>query len=118
MAILESYSRILESLAHMVISRIDDVFYADSLAKGPTIKSSNTRQSLPSVAPPAKKPDNREELVTLSDFMSWQSESEVAEDMRSTGDMVKKTPEVKTKKFLYIDKVRHLGGLRSPTARH
>lgn len=118
MAILESYSRILESLAHMVISRIDDVLDADSLAKGPTTMSSNMWQSLPNVAP-AKKLDNREELVTLSDFMSWQSESEMAADTRrSTGDTVKKPPEVKTKKFLYIDKVRHLGGLRSPTARH
>ncbi|KAG6500832.1 hypothetical protein ZIOFF_040689 [Zingiber officinale] len=117
LAILESYSRVLESLAHLVISRIDDVFYADSLAKGPTTKSSNARQSFSNVAP-ANKPDNREELVTLSDFMSWPSESEPAEDMRSTGDVVKKPPEVKTKKFLYIDKVRHLGGLRSPTARH
>ncbi|XP_074571049.1 rho guanine nucleotide exchange factor 8-like [Curcuma longa] len=34
LSIQESYSRILESLAFMLISRIDDVLYADSLVKG------------------------------------------------------------------------------------
>ncbi|KAG6482394.1 hypothetical protein ZIOFF_059025 [Zingiber officinale] len=49
LSIQESYSRILESLAFMLISRIDDVLYADSIARGPTTKCLKGRQSPPNV---------------------------------------------------------------------
>lgn len=39
LAILESYSRILESLAHKVLSRIEDVQHADALAQNPSLGS-------------------------------------------------------------------------------
>ncbi|KAI3803402.1 hypothetical protein L1987_31553 [Smallanthus sonchifolius] len=38
-AILESYSRILESLAHKVLSRIEDVQHADTLTQDPSSRS-------------------------------------------------------------------------------
>ncbi|KAG6486279.1 hypothetical protein ZIOFF_054849 [Zingiber officinale] len=50
LSIQESYSRILESLAFMLISRIDDVLYADSIARGPTTKCLKGRQFPPNVA--------------------------------------------------------------------
>ncbi|KVH92938.1 hypothetical protein Ccrd_004975 [Cynara cardunculus var. scolymus] len=39
LAILESYSRILESLAHKVLSRIEDVQHVDALAQNPSLGS-------------------------------------------------------------------------------
>ncbi|KAI7725731.1 hypothetical protein M8C21_016610, partial [Ambrosia artemisiifolia] len=38
-AVLESYSRILESLAHKVLSRIEDVQHADALTQNPSSRS-------------------------------------------------------------------------------
>ncbi|KAK8707047.1 hypothetical protein V6N13_058114 [Hibiscus sabdariffa] len=48
LAILESYSRVLESLAYSVMSRIEDVLHADSLTR--TSRMSNADSSRPSAA--------------------------------------------------------------------
>lgn len=59
-------------------------------------------------------------LMTLSDFMGWNSETESDTESKTSGDiLLKKPPEVKTeKKFSYIEKVEQVGGTRSPNARH
>ncbi|CAJ1951759.1 unnamed protein product [Sphenostylis stenocarpa] len=94
-AILESYSRVIESLAFTVMSRIEDVLYADSMTKNPSSVVSSGTLSLDSLPNSGKtSPSSRDEnnnfnssetqpSMTLSDFMGWTS-------MREDSD-VKKT---------------------------
>jgi hypothetical protein len=137
-AVLESYSRILESLAFTVLSRIEDVLHADCQTQNPSQgRRSGVRNSVP-------KPDKcptppREEVdkigaetpcsMTLSDFMGWsgdQGESDpnkkdplaVSDDSDKDIDSGKlqKLPLISTdKKLSYVE---NIGGMRSPTSRH
>ncbi|MBA0555169.1 hypothetical protein Golob_014224 [Gossypium lobatum] len=59
-AILESYSRIIESLAFSILSRIEDVLHADSLAQSSSSNSDDDATRLSSAETP-----------TLLDFMGW-----------------------------------------------
>ncbi|KAF9615419.1 hypothetical protein IFM89_023080, partial [Coptis chinensis] len=139
-SVLESYSRILESLAFTVMSRIEDVLYADSITQNPSLSpESKTKSSFDSMTGPVKLDPGAEigklntmgtpTSMTLSDFMGWhmdQGENEL-KSQDSTGSLddilietdakaMNKLGEVVTKKKIsYID---YLGGLRSPTARH
>ncbi|KAL0910391.1 hypothetical protein M5K25_021369 [Dendrobium thyrsiflorum] len=140
-SVLESYSRILETLAYTVMSRIEDVLYADELAQDPSKKSSNRKLSLSDSDPLSLKNfDPKEEIeklasmesqtsFTLSDFMGWavdlNSESEKKEQgspeevLGSEESKLRKPPVCVThKKFSYIEKLENFGGLRSPRARH
>ncbi|PSS07431.1 Rop guanine nucleotide exchange factor like [Actinidia chinensis var. chinensis] len=135
-AVLESYSRILESLAYTVISRIEDVLHADSLAQNPSLGEQKRNPLRDSSLTADKFPNAREELeklnlsetptsMTLSDFMGWALDQGDAEMKKDSADEwfkdndakpLSKPPNVVTnKKFSYIE---NLGGLRSPTARH
>lgn len=127
-AVLESYSRILESLAFTVLSRIDDVLHADFLTQTPQARKSLSRNSIPK---PEKSPTPKEEgteTMTLSDFMGWnndQGDSDAKKDpFADTDDFDKdidsgkpqKLPDVVTeKKVSYLET---LGAMRSPTSRH
>ncbi|CAI9100349.1 OLC1v1037328C1 [Oldenlandia corymbosa var. corymbosa] len=141
-AILESYSRVLESLANTVMSRIEDVLYADSVALDPSLlvaKQRPSRSSSPRLSNFSSTGEETERLssvgtptsMTLSDFMGWnveQAESDLKK-ISSIGniDSLPKEENEKTlsklgiinigKKLSYIDKVE-LSCLRSPTARH
>ncbi|CAA0834621.1 Rop guanine nucleotide exchange factor 12 [Striga hermonthica] len=88
-AILESYSRIIESLAFTVLSRIDDVMQVDSQAQNPMttaepILKSPIREASPITTP--KEENNSAETptsMTLLDFMGWnldKSENEPKKD--------------------------------------
>ncbi|GFZ04163.1 rop guanine nucleotide exchange factor-like protein [Actinidia rufa] len=135
-AVLESYSRILESLAYTVISRIEDVLHADSLAQNPSLGEQKRNPLSDSSLTADKFPNAREELeklnlsetpasMTLSDFMGWtldQGDAEMKKDSvnewfkDNDAKPLSKTPNIVTnKKFSYIE---NLGGLRSPIARH
>ncbi|XP_030541746.2 rho guanine nucleotide exchange factor 8-like [Rhodamnia argentea] len=131
-SILESYSRVIESLAFTVISRIEDVLYADSVAQNP------------SLAEPDQSPLNDEEEVealqtaetpnskTLSDFMGWKFGKEGSIMKRENsisnlesfvvdgeGHIVSRSPHgPNVKKVSYLEKLENLSGLRSPTDRH
>ncbi|KAM7254624.1 hypothetical protein ACFE04_004004 [Oxalis oulophora] len=122
-AVLESYSRILESLAFTVLSRIEDVLYADYITQNPTkvaCKRNPVNMSGDDIIP-----KNSSDSMTLSDFMGWsfdRSESRKefpsSEDMNDETDaktMQKFNNGVNNKKGSYLET---LGGLRSPTARH
>ena len=100
-AILESYSRVIESLAYTVLSRIEDVLYVDSLTKNPSLATSSRRFSLDSLQVTDQTSPNSEEVtgqmkssetppsMTLSDFMGWSSNNG-GSDMKktnSTGDL-------------------------------
>ncbi|PKA54450.1 Rho guanine nucleotide exchange factor 8 [Apostasia shenzhenica] len=135
-SVLESYSRVVETLAFTVMSRIEDVLFADQLAQDPSKKSSGQKHSLTDSEPfLLKKFDPKEEIMkldsmdppnsmTLSDFMGWALEQDTEGENKDTGSMqdileLKKPPHVVThKRFSYIEKLENLGGLRSPTARH
>ncbi|KAK7255395.1 hypothetical protein RIF29_28804 [Crotalaria pallida] len=144
-AVLESYSRILESLAYTVLSRIDDVLNADFQTQTPLqpARRSSVRNTIPKPEKPPTTPkeeavveaDNKvvaEETpgaMTLSDFMGWigdQGESEAKKDASTTPDESDKNPDsgkpekltsmLSDKKAVsYLD---NLGGVRSPTSRH
>ncbi|XP_010925866.1 rho guanine nucleotide exchange factor 8 [Elaeis guineensis] len=134
-SILECYSRVLESLAFTVMSRIEDVLYADSVARDPSHKDSNRKHTLLSdsdTTGTVKKLDPKEELeklkeaptsMTLSDFMGWHFDPDAEAGNKDSGNLnnlekLKKHPTIGAKKFSYIEKLEILGGLRSPTARH
>ncbi|KAK9666119.1 hypothetical protein RND81_14G161700 [Saponaria officinalis] len=140
-AILESYSRILESLAHTVLSRIEDVLYADSLTQNPSL-AQNKRNPLTDVKITSTKFPNADEEIeklnasetptsmTLSDFMGWSMdhgdlEGKPKEAAAENEELVKDGTELKhsgelphiviPRKGSYVET---LGGLRSPTSRH
>nr|XP_016502661.1 PREDICTED: rop guanine nucleotide exchange factor 12-like [Nicotiana tabacum] len=132
-AILESYSRILESRAHTVMSRIEDVLQADATAQNPSsaeVKRFPLRDSL-RVCPSGRFPNAKEEVeklnsvenptsMTLLDFMGWtveQGENDAKKDLKEDIDIdAKKPPNIVTnKKSSYLE---NLVGSRSPTARH
>ncbi|PIN18155.1 hypothetical protein CDL12_09178 [Handroanthus impetiginosus] len=144
LSILESYSRVLESLANTVMSRIQDVLYADSLAQDPSLAVATWKQPIDSMPSPTvsnlpSPVDETEKLssaagtptsMTMSDFMGWNLEPPETEIKKnhSTGNLASyakeeeekimtKPANVNLKKFSYIDKIE-MGGLRSPTARH
>ncbi|KAF3517605.1 hypothetical protein DY000_02062042 [Brassica cretica] len=107
-SVLESYSRILESLAYTVLSRINDVLDADRAV---------SKRSTP------MEPEE-ETLVgsmTLSDFMGWDFDQgnedlDSKKDTSSDDKLVKEKLNVATtKKTSYLET---LGGVNSPTARH
>ncbi|PIA64961.1 hypothetical protein AQUCO_00100434v1 [Aquilegia coerulea] len=138
-SILESYSRILESLAYTVMSRIEDVLYADSLTQNPSMPPAPKRRPSFDAHSNMGKLDPGVEIeklntmtgltsMTLSDFMGWQldqGENDLKKDSTGSVDDILKDGDTKTMsklgsvmtnmKVSYLDK---LGGLRSPTARH
>lgn len=112
-AILESYSRIIESLAFTVLSRIDDVMLIDSQAR----KEAGLDQPTDEIE--GETPNSK---TTLLDFMGWESgEAEAAKkDVQEEPDP---TPIAKPATILstnkrFIEKLENLSGLRSPSSRH
>ncbi|KAK0598217.1 hypothetical protein LWI29_032628 [Acer saccharum] len=133
-AVLESYSRILESLAYTVLSRIEDVLYADYATQNPLqitysrkFKREDSTVSMSESMIPNDDGDKAETPTskTLLDFMGWDADSEAAKDPTglSEGALLKDSEKlsqkianiVTNKKTSYLES---LGGLRSPTARH
>nr|XP_020191420.1 rho guanine nucleotide exchange factor 8-like [Aegilops tauschii subsp. strangulata] len=103
-AILESYSRALESLAFAVLSRIEDVLYADTVARDPRRAKSRRRPSL--------EDDSTESLVVdateatsakSSDSFCWQELEDRSLD--SGGGKLRKIPRIGRRKSMHVDKV-------------
>ncbi|XP_062217344.1 rho guanine nucleotide exchange factor 8-like [Phragmites australis] len=133
-AILESYSRVLESLAYSVMSRIEDVLSADAAAQNLTATEAAARRLLAEADAPARKLDAKEELeklneapasMTLFDFMGWHFDQDELMKRKEDGTLdadgeaklLKKAPSLVPKKFSYVDSLSS-GGMRSPSARH
>lgn len=144
-AILESYSRVIESLAYTVLSRIEDVLYADSMTKNPSLAVSSRKYSLDSMPMGEERSPNAGEeeagnlqsaetpgSMTLSDFMGWSS-TKGGSDMKknnSTGDLedylkendekaLNRSPNFATpKRAYYLEKLENLNTIKSPIARH
>ncbi|KAL9261158.1 Rho guanine nucleotide exchange factor 8-like protein [Drosera capensis] len=129
-AVLESYSRVLESLASAVINRIDDVLYTDNIARNSSTESDGKQsQSEHEEKMNLEDPSS----MTLMDFMGWNTDQgDDVKKSNSTGDldqflkggneklMLTKTPYhiITSKKISYLERLEKLGGMRSPTARH
>jgi len=134
-ALLESYSRVLESLAYSVMSRIEDVLAADASAQNLTASEAARRLMESAEAPAARKLDAKEELeklneapasMTLFDFMGWHFDQDELMKRREDGTLdpdaeaklLKKAPSMApAKKFSYVDSLSS-GGMRSPSSRH
>ncbi|XP_047337634.1 rho guanine nucleotide exchange factor 8-like [Impatiens glandulifera] len=107
-AILESYTRVLESLANTVMSRIDDVLYADSLAHDPSLETcSRTGDRLSGPT---------EDSETLSDIMGWYSE--MAEPKEETTTTTTTKSGSSHRRHYYMEKLESLSALKGPTRRY
>lgn len=125
-AILESYSRVLESLAFTVMSRIEDVFRADSFARDLSRDGSMKKKPPEADLEPAANVDEVAQLqkiqsndsMTLSDFMDWQLDKDTLGEEEDPGNAdktpssedaksAKKSPNVpaNNKKFYYLEKL-------------
>ncbi|KAE8705131.1 Rop guanine nucleotide exchange factor 12 [Hibiscus syriacus] len=120
-ALLESYSRILESLAFTVLYRVD-VLYANSIVRNP---NQPTSKSLPNSANPVSETDGEKgNLMTLSDLLTWSAEQlEIDEETEECKEAIskeidenqmKKLNAVSTKKT-YLES---LDEVKSPQERH
>uniref|UniRef100_A0A0D9V5X5 PRONE domain-containing protein n=1 Tax=Leersia perrieri TaxID=77586 RepID=A0A0D9V5X5_9ORYZ len=138
-AILESYSRVLESLAYNVMSRIEDVVSADDHAREKAKKEASPAPSpatanngpehhhageVDAASKMAGSPNSR----TLLDFMDdWNGDAEAkpsptalaAEPPAQEDGRLMKLPNIMTNlKQTYMDKLDLFGGHRSPSGRH
>ncbi|CAN8270206.1 unnamed protein product [Cochlearia groenlandica] len=85
LAILESYSRVLESLAHTVMSRIEDVLEADKITqdtetavcKRYIVKEPESPKKLekPNYCLLEEKPKKQKAAISLSEVMQWTIET-------------------------------------------
>lgn len=85
LAILESYSRVLESLAHTVISRIEDVLEADQLTQNPELAvckryivketESPKKEEAQNFCLLEERPKKQKATISLSQAMQWNIET-------------------------------------------
>lgn len=130
-AILESYSRVLESLAWKIMSRVEDVLEADLLAQKQLVGEAEGRSESEAESEyeetekvvGAETPNSRK----LSDFIGWRLSSDTkkhssmsdieffhrAEQEKPT--MMMKSPRAIPKKLSYLAKLENM---RSPSERH
>ena len=116
-ALLESYSRTLESLAFAVLSRIEDVLHADAVACDPNKRTKSRRR--PSLESPV--PDDATAEAHHGSCVHWQDQD--VEDGEKhppdgNGRKLKKIHRVVTKKFLHTQQIDIVAsGLKSFTHR-
>ncbi|CAN1775128.1 Rop guanine nucleotide exchange factor 12 [Linum perenne] len=119
-AILESYSRILESLAFTVLSRIEDVLYSDHCAKNPN-QVGPKRRSLSQGDTPTED-DEESSAMTLLDFMGWE-ENDGDDGAGGNSEDIQKEDAKVSEKLGNVDTTNKpsylatLVGSRSPTSR-
>ncbi|KAK1413906.1 hypothetical protein QVD17_29643 [Tagetes erecta] len=119
-AILESYSRVLESLANTVMNRIEDVLYADNVARDPSLlakkRTMSSRRTLGECS--GQSPSETPTSKTLSDFMGWSIDQETRREDKETEKYHSKSAKILArKKNSYMEKLEAYK-LRSPTTRH
>jgi hypothetical protein len=129
LAILESYSRTLESLAFTVMSRIEDVLNADSAVQDrkdvesmrmPCLSADDTDKVVSDAKAEVEKFRRMEPVsMTLFDFVGPRDQdlsTYVKED--AMGPKLTKVSSVAARRLSYLEKLEHLGGTRSPVSRH
>ncbi|XP_051119307.1 rho guanine nucleotide exchange factor 8-like isoform X2 [Andrographis paniculata] len=123
LAILESYSRVIEGLAFTILSRIEDVLHADTIARNSILEQSRHSYNHPldfkKVNDCSDDDDNDDDddesaktvnSMTLLDFMGWSLDDDPKKGVQE--EIVEKS-----KKMSYIEKLGNSGGLRSPARR-
>ncbi|GJM89726.1 hypothetical protein PR202_ga05941 [Eleusine coracana subsp. coracana] len=130
LAILESYSRTLESLAFTVMSRIEDVLNADLATqdhkdvesmKMSSLSPDDTDQVVSDAKAEVEKFRRMEPVsTTLFDFVGPRDHdtSTYGKEEDAMGPKLTKVSSVATRRFSYLEKLEHLGGTRSPISRH
>ncbi|RAL44091.1 hypothetical protein DM860_015012 [Cuscuta australis] len=119
-AVLESYSRIIESLAYTVLSRIEDVIQADSAAQSNCVKETKKHDALKEgVYAKEQVPTS----MALWEFMGWAPLDQGVVNENKGGFMKFKDTKLLSKQssILPIKRTSYLesiAGTRSPTARH
>ncbi|CAO1944875.1 unnamed protein product [Urochloa humidicola] len=127
-ALLESYSRVLESLAYNVMSRIEDVIQADNMAREKAKRDAPPPEAAAAGGHEAQEA-GEDSGSTLLDFMGWTGDSEERNDdssppqppeMPAQDDgRLMKLPNIMTNlKQTYMDKLDFLSGNKSPSGRH
>ncbi|XVE52082.1 hypothetical protein DITRI_Ditri02bG0092500 [Diplodiscus trichospermus] len=104
-AVLESYSRILESLAFTVLSRIEDVLHDDYIAQNPTQASSKSNPSKDDSQPTSLSPRYDVETtnaMTLSDLLTWSLDQNDSEEKRDSTDDLSKEADAKNMQKLHV----------------
>ncbi|MFS7982448.1 putative PRONE domain, Rop guanine nucleotide exchange factor [Helianthus anomalus] len=100
-AILESYSRVLESLANTVMNRIEDVLYADKVAQDPSLlakkRATSSRVVLDESNGQVSGQTPTGSPKTLSDFMGWSVEQETTSGASSPQVEDKETEKYQSK---------------------
>ena len=123
------------------MSRVEDVLYADTLTKNPSLAAQSYRNR-PKESSPSNIGDDVDHWnsaetpnsMTLSDFMGWNLDHGAIDHMKKMNNMMcemdnclkeendkhksKIVNIVTTKKMSYLERLENLSGLRSPTARH
>lgn len=132
---MESYSRVLESLASTVMNRIEDVLYADNVAQDPSllakkrsISARGSTREFNDESPDHSPGQTPTESMTLSDFMGWSLDQE--ETTKTNGGSSPKQDDNESEKYQsysarilartknsYLEKLEAYK-LRSPTTRH
>jgi hypothetical protein len=106
-AILESYSRTLESLAFTVMSRIEDVLHADAVSRDPKRTKSRRRPSLMDFPEPLVLDVEAEEAERdQKNSLHWQEQD--FGDGNDGGSRLKTVSRVPTKKW-HIQKLENVG---------
>ncbi|PUZ55385.1 hypothetical protein GQ55_5G208300 [Panicum hallii var. hallii] len=118
-AILESYSRTLESLAFAVLSRIEDVLHADAVARDPKRTKSRRMTSLESpvldaAAAEAEREPHQSTLHWQEQDLEDGERPPEAPDAAPSGPKLKKVHRISTRKFLHTQRLDSMtSGLKS-----
>ncbi|KAM0930952.1 hypothetical protein ACQ4PT_000652 [Festuca glaucescens] len=102
-AILESYSRALESLAFSVLSRIEDVLYADNVARDPRRSKSKKRSSLDNIPESFVVDDTEASSARAGDSLNWDELEDRSLDCG--GAKLRKVPRIVSRKRMHVEKI-------------
>ncbi|EFH59240.1 hypothetical protein ARALYDRAFT_479067 [Arabidopsis lyrata subsp. lyrata] len=134
LAIVESYSRILESLAHTIMSRIEDVLEADQLTQNPELAvckrhmvketESPEKEEEPNFCLLEERPKKQKPTISLSEVMQWNIETNEPKKEKSDAPIKDSGKKLLTRVSSMImannkkptSYLESLGTTRSPTA--
>lgn len=138
---MESYSRVLESLASKIMSRIEDVLEADALAQRQMMAEAERRSAESEVESEYEETEKMESAETpnsrkLSELIGWrlssdtkkhcsmidielfhkaEQEKTMVKSPRAMEKLMVKSPRALPKKLSFLAKLENM---RSPTERH
>ncbi|CAM0882085.1 unnamed protein product [Alopecurus aequalis] len=115
-AILESYSRAVESLAFAVQSRIEDVLHADNAARDPRRSRSRRGSSLAGIPESFAIDDTEAGSARAGESLHWEDLEDRSLD--SGGAKLRKVPRIGTRKCMHVEKIDNVSGRGSRSFSH